>query len=195
MTIRKSLTPKPPIQQAAAPAPEREATKNAWGVCTEHKRVIDGWEYTVSLYGSEQGFGYLPLFVSLASGPVGVALETVGNVLDAKGDLTRAKINGAGVADALHNAAAVIIEVGGASKVREMLSHTIAKAPNGKMGKCDDEFDTMFQGRYWHLVKVLAFVCEVNYGPFGDDVLSGILSRWTEISAKYADASSAPPPV
>ena len=125
---------------------------------------------------------------------MGVALETVGRVLDAGGDLTRAKVNGAGVADALHNAAAVVVEVGGAAKVREMLSHTIVKAPNGKMGKCDDEFDTLYAGRYWHLLKVLAFVVEVNYGPFGADVQSGILSRWTEISKRYAGESSEQPP-
>ena len=188
---RRSLSPAADATPSGPAAPE--VVKNQWGMQTVHTKTIDGFCYTTYLYGAEQGFDYLPLFVSLASGPVGVALETVGRVIDAGGALGEARVNGAGIAEALHNAAATIVEMGGASKLREMLASTTVKNVKGAGdSKVDEVFDELFAGRYTHLIKVLAWVVEVNYAPFGGGVRSAILSRWTEISEKLQAASKTP---
>lgn len=161
---------------------------------TEYTKTIDGIQYRTHLYGAEQGFNYLPMFGSLASGPIGVALETLGRIIDAKGDLTAARVPGATVSEALHNACATIVEVGGAHKVREMLDHTFAKDLQGPgWSKVDEAFDVLFARRYWHLARVLAWVVEVNYDPFGSGVLPDLWSRWTEINERLQTASSEQP--
>lgn len=160
---------------------------------TEYTKTIDGLTYRTHLYGAEQGFNYLPLFGSLASGPVGVALETIGRIVDAGGDLTAARVSGASVSEALHNACATIVEVGGAGKIREMLDHTLVKDLNGPgWTRVDEAFDALFMRRYAHLARVLAWVVEVNYDPFGGGVLPDLWSRWTEISERLQPESSEP---
>lgn len=190
---RRPIVPAP--QAPVTPPEAGEPAKNQWGIKSEHTRTIDGITYKTYLYGAEQGFDYLPMFGALASGPIGVALETIGHILDAGGDLTAARVTGSGVADALHNACAVVVEVGGARKIREMFDHTHVKHLSGAgWSKVDDVFDEVFAGRYWHLVRVLAWVVEVNYDPFGGGLLDEIWSRWTAISEKLQSGLSEPQP-
>lgn len=194
-TTRRPIVPTPNAPAEPAAPEAAEPAKNQWGIKTEHVKTIDGVTYRTVLYGAEQGFDYLPMFGALASGPVGVALETVGLILDAGGDLTAARVTGSSVAEALHNACAVVVEVGGASKIREMLDHTTVKHLSGPgWSKADEVFDDLFAGRYWHLVRVLAWVLEVNYDPFGGGLLAEIWSRWTQINERLATGLSEPQP-
>lgn len=184
----------PPQAAAPAPASVSGVGKNDYGVQTEHKRTIDGAAYTTTLYGAEEGFAHIPWMIRLASGPAGLALETLGGVAAAGGDLTRAKVSGTEVTAALDALAYTIVEAGGADKVREMMTHTLVRKPNGTTAKVEDEFGVLFQGRYAHMMKVLAFVLEVNYAPFLRASELGIWSRLTQMMSLFAGESSEQPP-
>ena len=166
--------------------------KNPYGMPVEYTKTIDGIEYKTHLYNSSKAIDLLPFFASLASGPLGLALEMLGGVVAAGGDLTKANVRGASVSEALHNASATVLEVGGAAKVKDLLSHTLVRNAGGGWDQVPDVFETLFQRRYGHMLKVLRWVLEVNFDPFGDDGLSGLISRWTQISSLFTAQSSEP---
>lgn len=190
-TTRRPVTP-PPQQAASTPAPE--VSKNQWGTITVHKKVIDGVEYTTHLYNAEKGFDLIPFFGVLASGPIGLGLETLGGVMDAGGDLTAARVTSSTVSDAIRNACLDLKELGGAAKVRELLEETHVKYPGLPASATVNEvFDDLFRGRYLHMMKVVAWVVEVNFAPFGQGGLNDLWSRWMEISGRSSNGSSEPP--
>lgn len=184
----------PPAKPAAAPPPP-EVTRNVWGTPTVHKKTIDGHHYETHLYGAEKGFDLIPFFGVIASGPIGLALETAGSVIDAGGDLTAARVQSSTVSDAIRNACLDVKELGGVAKIRELLDETFVKYPNAPtQAKVSEVFDDLFRGRYAHMMRVVAWVVEVNFAPFGAGGLQDLWSRWTQISGQSQSESSEPPP-
>jgi len=194
MNQRQPRRPVTPPPQSAAPPAAPEVNKNQWGTQTVHKKVIDGVEYTTHLYNAEKGFDLIPFFGVLASGPLGLALETLGGVMDAGGDLTAARVTSSTVSDAIRNACLDLKDLGGAAKVRELLEETHVKYPGLPASATVNEvFDDLFRGRYLHMMKVVAWVVEVNFAPFGEGGLHDLWSRWIEISGQSQRESSEPP--
>lgn len=154
---------------------EKPIDENRYGIKNVHTRTIDGQAYISHLYPASVAFDHLPLILDVASGPVSLAVETVQTLV---GLGSGEKLEANEVRASFEVLAAAIVKHGGSRKVKELLAHTQVHSPQG-LRTVEEEFDVLFQGRPGSILKVLAWVLEVNFVPFYKDVLSGVLDRLT----------------
>lgn len=157
---------------------QKQSTINDFGVKTKHTKVIDGHTYTCHLYPAGQGFDLLPVITDVASGPAGLATSTLqGLVAEFRDSVSsRQAVDHEAVTSSMQALAKAISQHGGSQKVKEMLAYTTVHV-NGKTYACANDFDTVFQGRPASMLKVLAWVLEVNFAPFSRGALRQVCER------------------
>lgn len=125
-----------------------------------HKREIDGTVWAVNEFSATEGLGILSRLTKLCGGPISRALGSLsgGGILDATVDFSI-------LGEALSDLCGRLDEAEVVSLVKRLLASTVVDGdPAG-----GSKFDLIFQGRYWTMFKVMAFVVEVNYKiPFPD---------------------------
>ncbi len=183
------MFPQTPSPLSQPPAQGNALTQNLFGTQTVHTREIDGHTYKVFLFGSEVALDHLPWLLKIAAGPVAVALDTFKSaVVDGLKNGGPAPM---GTAEALNVLANAILEAGGAQRAKALCSTTyVTVFYGGKKQEfaLSEHFDPCFQGRYGTLLKVLAFVLEVNYLPFLSAAPSGGLSPLSLLKERFKAA-------
>lgn len=183
------MFPQTPSPFSAPPASGAALTTNMFGTQTIHTRDIDGHTYKVLLFGSEVALDHLPWLLKIAAGPVAVALDTFKSaVVDGLKNGGPAPM---GTAEAFNVLANAILESGGAQRAKALCSTTFVTVVHGGKRQefaLSEHFDPCFQGRYATLLKVLAFVLEVNYLPFLNAAPSGGLSPLSLLKERFKAA-------
>lgn len=157
-----------------------ETIANLYGTQTQYSKKIDGQRYTTVLYPAGEGFNHLPYLLDILSSPAGLTLDAIVGLAKTL-DPDKVSITGAQLREAIEGLSMHIAEHGGADKMRELLAHTTVsvKSKGGEVvaRHVGDDFDSCFQGRYSHMLKVLGWVIEVNFAPFLQDALAEAFTR------------------
>lgn len=88
--------------------------------------------------------------------------------------------------------AQALVNAGGTSRAKDLLSHT-KTLRKGDVVRVSDDFAACFQGRYIHMFKVLGWVLEVNYAPFLRDAWPWILSRLASVKRDWQGVLNSSP--
>lgn len=128
------------------------------------RKEIDGSTWTVNQFSATEGLRLLTLLMKLCGGPIGRAISALKSggltsILDSKVDFSL-------LGEALTELTGRMDEDEIADLVKRLLAcTTVDDREQGKLRKlnCGDRFDSVFQGRYLTLFKVLGFVLEVNF--------------------------------
>lgn len=132
-----------------------------------HEREIDGTRWTVNEFSATEGLRLLTRLTKLCGAPVAKLLGSipkggVASLLDSEIDF-----------GALGAAVMELVSVLDEREVEELAKRILANTLAGGED-CGRRFDTVFQGRYATLGKVVMFVLEVNYKvPLSDLLQAG----------------------
>jgi len=136
-------------------------------------RTIDDQEWTVVQFGATKGLKIATRLMKVLSGPLGKAVSGFeGNLLDAK-----INVNAAALGEAISNMGATLDPEEIVELTHLLLVDNV---------RCDGEelnqrsFDKVFRGRYGTLLKVVAFVVEVNFQVPLTGWLASLGDRGTE---------------
>lgn len=138
---------------------------NAYGIKVKHATDIDGLHFETTIYPSSKAIDLMPFMISLASGPAGVLTDLLKS-MGMGGALQAGDTSGREVREGLLTLAEQIVKHGGARKLREILELTLLVPASGPALNCAQAMDEVFQGRITTLIKVVAWVLEVNFAPF-----------------------------
>jgi len=163
---------------------------NSYGVKTQHETTLDGQRFETTLYPSGKAIDLMPFMISLAAGPAGVVTDLLKS-MTVGGQLQAGDTSGREVRESLLTLAEQIVKHGGANKLREILSHTHALGEVKR--SCGQDMDVIFQGRIMLLIKVVAWVLEVNYAPFLREKLGDYKALATHAWAKLQQAQEPQP--
>lgn len=161
-----------------------ETVSNLYGTQTQYSKKIDGQRYTTVLYPAGEGFNHLPYILDILSSPAGLTLDAIVGLAKSL-DPGKVSITGAQLRDAVESLSLHIADHGGADKIRDLLAHTTitvkSKGREVVTRQVSHDFDSCFQGRYSHMLKVLAWVLEVNFAPFLQDALANAFTRLGDV--------------
>lgn len=118
-----------------------------------HERVIDGDTWTVQQFPATEGLRLMARLAKLLGGPLSAAMGALQG-----SDLLDAKVDGSLLGKAVAELADRLDEDEVAGLAKRLLKDTRV---GGK--EVLPQFETLFQGRYLTLFKVLGFVLEVNF--------------------------------
>lgn len=139
---------------------------NAFGVRTEHTLDLPEGTFTTTLYPADVALDLLPWLLALAAGPSGVLIELLRSSLKAE-DILEADVTGKTAREGLLMLSEQVVKHGGSAKLKEVLSTTLYHhGASGAPVSCSQQFGAVFQGRLMLLGRVIAWVLEVQFGPF-----------------------------
>lgn len=163
---------------------------NAYGVKTKYSTELDGHRFETDLYPSGKAIDLMPFMVSLAAGPAGIVTDLLKS-MTLGGQLQAGDTSGREVREGLITLAEQVVKHGGAQKLRDVLSHTWALGDARR--NCGADMDLIFQGRITTLIKVVAWVLEVNYAPFLREKLGDYKALATLAWQRLQQAQEQPP--